>query len=38
VSRKEDKEGSDIDILVEFDRADGMKFIHLCSELEKLLN
>ena len=38
VSRKEDSENSDVDILVEFDRSVGMEFIHLCYELEKLLN
>lgn len=38
ISREDDEESSDIDILVEFDRTDGMKFIHLCFELEKLLN
>ena len=38
VSRKEDDENSDVDILVEFDRSVGMEFIHLCYELEKLLN
>jgi len=37
VSRKEDNEKSDIDILVEFDQAVGMEFIHLCYELEKIL-
>ena len=29
---------SDVDILVEFDRSVGMEFIHLCYELERLLN
>ena len=38
VSRQVDKENSDIDILVEFERSVGMEFIHLCYELEKLLN
>ena len=38
ISRKEDDENSDVDILVEFDRSVGMEFIHLCYELEKLLN
>ena len=38
VSRKEDNENSDVDILVEFDRSVGMEFIHLCYELERLLN
>ncbi|HAB51943.1 MAG: nucleotidyltransferase [Ignavibacteria bacterium RIFOXYB2_FULL_35_12] len=37
VSRKEDEENSDIDILVEFDHSVGMEFIHLCYELENLL-
>ena len=38
VSRKEDDENSVVDILVEFNRSVGMEFIHLCYELEKLLN
>jgi len=38
VSRQVDKENSDIDILVEFERSVGMEFIHLCYELERLLN
>ncbi len=38
ISRKEDDENSDVDILVEFNRSVGMEFIHLCYELEKLLN
>jgi len=37
-SRKEDNENSDVDIMVEFDRPVGMEFIHLCYELEKILN
>ncbi|MDP2364578.1 MAG: nucleotidyltransferase domain-containing protein, partial [Ignavibacteria bacterium] len=38
VSRQEDNEDSDVDIMVEFDRPVGMEFIHLCYELEKILN
>lgn len=38
VSRQEENEDSDVDILVEFDRPVGMEFIHLCYELEKILN
>jgi predicted nucleotidyltransferase len=38
ISRQEDNEDSDVDIMVEFDRPVGMEFIHLCSELEKILN
>jgi predicted nucleotidyltransferase len=38
VSRLEDNENSDVDIMVEFDRPVGMEFIHLCYELEKILN
>lgn len=38
VSRNEDSEDSDVDIMVEFDRPVGMEFIHLCYELEKILN
>jgi len=38
VSRLEDDENSDVDIMVEFDRPVGMEFIHLCYELEKILN
>ncbi|HMN23387.1 MAG: nucleotidyltransferase family protein [Ignavibacteriaceae bacterium] len=38
VSRSEDNENSDIDIMVEFDHPVGMQFIHLCLELEKILN
>lgn len=38
VSRFEDNENSDVDIMVEFDRPVGMEFIHLCYELEKILN
>lgn len=38
VSRKEDSADSDVDIMVEFDRPVGMEFIHLCYELEKILN
>jgi predicted nucleotidyltransferase len=38
VSRREDNDNSDIDIMVEFDSAVGMEFIHLCYELEKILN
>lgn len=38
VSRLEDNEESDVDIMVEFDRPVGMEFIHLCYELEKILN
>lgn len=38
VSRKEDNKDSDVDIMVEFDRPVGMEFIHLCYELEKILN
>jgi len=38
VSRQEDNENSDVDILVEFDHPVGMEFIHLCYELEKILN
>jgi len=37
VSRKEDDEKSDIDILVEFDHSVGMEFIYLCHDLEELL-
>lgn len=37
VSRNEDDENSDIDILVEFNYSVGMEFIHLSYELEKLL-
>ena len=38
VSRNEDNENSDIDIMVEFDKPVGMEFIHLCYELERILN
>lgn len=38
LSRKEDDENSDVDILVEFNRSVGMEFIHLCYELEEILN
>ncbi|MFZ1518892.1 MAG: nucleotidyltransferase domain-containing protein [Ignavibacteriaceae bacterium] len=38
VSRLEDNENSDVDIMVEFDRPVGMEFIHLCYELEIILN
>jgi uncharacterized protein len=38
VSRQEDDENSDVDIMVEFDHPVGMEFIHLCYELEKILN
>lgn len=38
VSRLEDNEDSDIDIMVEFNQPVGMEFIHLCYELEKILN
>lgn len=38
VSRNEDLQDSDVDIMVEFDQAVGMEFIHLCYELEKILN
>jgi len=37
VSRMEDNENSDVDILVEFNRNVGMEFIHLAYELEKIL-
>ena len=37
VSRKEDKEDSDVDILVELERPIGMKFIHLAYTLERIL-
>jgi len=37
-SRQEDNEDSDVDIMVEFDSPVGMEFIHLCYELEKILN
>lgn len=37
-SRKEDDENSDVDILVEVNRSVGMEFIHLCYELEEILN
>ena len=37
ISRQEDDENSDVDILVEFNQPVGMEFIHLCYELEKLL-
>jgi len=37
VSRKEDNQDSDIDILFEFNRSVGMEFIYLCYELERLL-
>lgn len=37
VSRKEDTDQSDVDILVEFNRPVGMEFIHLAYELEKIL-
>lgn len=37
ISRKEDNEDSDVDIMVEFDSPVGMEFIHLCYELEKIL-
>ncbi len=38
ISRQEDNADSDVDIMVEFDRPVGMEFIHLCYELEKILN
>ncbi len=38
MSREEDDEKSDIDILVEFKQSVGMEFIHLCYELEAILN
>lgn len=38
VSRGEDTPDSDVDVLVEFSRPDGMGFIHLAFELEKILN
>lgn len=38
VSRHEDNDDSDVDIMVEFDRPVGMEFIHLCYELEKILD
>ncbi|MBE0551700.1 MAG: nucleotidyltransferase domain-containing protein [Ignavibacterium sp.] len=38
VSRQEDNADSDVDIMVEFDRPVGIEFIHLCYELEKILN
>lgn len=38
VSRAEDNENSDIDIMVELNPPIGMEFIHLCFELEKILN
>lgn len=38
ISRKDDDANSDVDILVEFNCSVGMEFIHLCYELEKLLN
>jgi hypothetical protein len=37
ISRKDDNENSDIDILVEFNQNVGMEFIHLAYELEKIL-
>lgn len=37
-SRSEDNESSDIDIMVEFYQPVGMEFIHLCYELERILN
>ena len=37
VSRREDTESSDIDILVELDKPIGMRFIHLAYALERLL-
>ena len=37
VSRKEDKENSDIDILVELDKPIGLLFMHLADELEGIL-
>jgi hypothetical protein len=37
VSRGDDRVDSDVDILVEFSRPDGMQFIHLAYELEKIL-
>lgn len=38
ISRQENNADSDVDIMVEFDRPVGMEFIHLCYELEKILN
>lgn len=38
ISRQEDNADSDVDIMVEFDRPVGMEIIHLCYELEKILN
>lgn len=37
VSRMEDDDNSDIDILVEFNSKVGMEFIHLSYDLEKIL-
>jgi len=36
-TRKEEKETSDVDILVEFENPIGWEFVDLCEELEKLL-
>lgn len=38
ISRQEDNKDSDVDIMVEFERPVGMEFIHLCYELEKILD
>lgn len=37
VSRGEDTEGSDIDILVDFNKPIGIEFINLADELESML-
>ena len=36
--REQQGEGSDVDILVDFDKPVGMEFIDLANELEKILN
>ncbi len=36
-TRKEEKETSDVDILVEFENPIGWEFVDLCEELKKLL-
>ncbi len=36
-ARKEQRRGSDIDILVEFERPIGLKFVSLADELEEIL-
>ena len=37
-ARNEQKENSDVDILVEFDRPIGLKFVTLADDIEYLLN